>query len=307
MAVLLSFWGKGGTGKSTLAAAAAYLLAGRGLRVLAVSTDLSPSLGLLLCGRRGVKWETCGGVEVFEADEEDVKRMWVERFGDEVYEVASSLLPVGREIVDYVAGAPGIADQYTMYLVYSLATGGGYDVVVWDTAAAGGSLRLLRIEEEVYRHMGEAARLYLRLRSSLERLRGRRSGQGKTPLELIEEWRRLAASILGFLQGSGHRLHVVAAPDRLSVETTRSLIEEFQLHGIRPQALLVNQVVDPAVCPDCRPWVEDAALQEEALRELKRLRGDAVLCTVPRLERRPVDPRGLEEIAGYIEPCIKTR
>ena len=298
---VVSFWGKGGSGKSTLAAAAALAYSGLGLRVLAVSTDPSPALGLLLCGApAGPGGRRCGSVGVVEAGEEDVRRLWVERFGDEVYEVVSAFLPVDRWIVDYVAGAPGVADQYMLYLVYTLAAEAGYDVVVWDTAAAGGSLRLLRLEHELYRHLGDAARLYLRLRGSLERLR--RGEAAKTPLELIEEWRRLAGEILGWLRGPRHRLVVVAQPDRLGLHVSRSLVEEFRLHGIEPWRLVANMVVDASMCPACRPWLEDARMQEEALRGLGGL--GVPLCRVPRLPSRPSSREGLEPLRDAILDCL---
>ncbi|ABM80137.1 ArsA family ATPase [Hyperthermus butylicus] len=293
-------WSKGGTGKSTVAAALALHLAGKGYRVLAVSTDAAPALGLLLCGRSGVKWEECSGVTVFEVSEEDVKRFWIERFGDEVYEVLSSFLPVGREVVDYVAGAPGIADQYMLYLVYSIAAErSDADIIVWDTAAAGSSLRLLRVEYELYSHLGDAARMYLRIRSALEKLKRREPR--RDPLRLIEEWRLLARGILDMLQGPIHRLVLVTSPDRLSAAITRSLLGEFRSHGIEPRALIANMIVNPTVCPICRPWLEEHQEQMEALRELEEL--GLPVCKVPRLSRRPRAPRELEELASHLAPC----
>ncbi len=303
MALLISFWGKGGTGKSTIAAAAAKALAAEGLSVVAVSTDLTPALGSLLCGASAPpgRLVECSGVKVWEAREEDVKRLWVERFGDEVYEVVSSLLPVGREIIGYVAGAPGIADQFMMYLVYTLVEESGADIVVWDTAAAGGSLRLLRIERELYSHLGEAASLYLRVRGALERLRRR---SGKTPLELIEEWRRLAENILGLLQSSErHRLVLVASPDRLSVEVTRALIQEFRVNDVEPARLLVNRVIEGSPCPGCSIVEEEERQQGEALEALRGL--GVPMCTVPLVEPRPSSPQGLERLVPLVERCIR--
>ncbi len=298
--LVVSFWGKGGSGKSTVAAAAALAYAMRGLRVLAVSTDPTPALGLILCGRERAHMLHCGDVTVLEVDEEDVKRLWVERFGDEVYEVASAFLPVEKDIVNYVAGAPGITDQYMLYLVYSLHRKQDYDVIVWDTAAAGGSLRLLRVEEELYRHLGDAARLYLRIRGSLEKLRRRE--KAKTPLELIEEWRRLARGILDFLASPSHRLNIVSQPDRLGLHVTRSLIEEFKLHGIEPQAVIANMVLEPETCPDCRPWQEDAKAQQEALKELEGLAPR--LCLLPRLEKRPTTASDLRPLTERLTECL---
>jgi arsenite-transporting ATPase len=297
VAILVSFWGKGGTGKSTLSAAFALAASKLGRSVAVVSTDAAPTVGLLLCGRSRVKWEVCSGVSVFEADEADVKRLWVERFGDEVYEVIRSIAPVGREVIDYLAGAPGIADQYMLYLVYTIASRGEYDVVVWDTAAAGGSLRLLRVEYELYSHLGDAARMYMKLRGFFEKLR--REGEGRDPIELISEWRELAKSILDFLSSSSHRLVLVSTADKLSVAVTRMLVEEFRSQGIEPRALIVNMSLASNPCPGCKFTEEEVGEQAEALGELESL--GVRVYTVPRLERRPRTLRDLELLAWHLE------
>jgi len=61
--------------------------------------------------------------------------------------------------------------------------------------AAGGGIRMLRIEKEFYEHLGEAAKLYLKLKGVINKIR---AGEAE-PLDLIESWRRLANRILEFL------------------------------------------------------------------------------------------------------------
>ncbi len=244
-------WGKGGVGKSTIAAALALLVRQHYHRVLLVSTDPTPSARQLLC-----RDNECGGIEVRELGEDEVKRLWVKRFGDEVYEVISSFLPVERWIIDYVAGAPGISDQFMLYYIYELARSNNYDAIVWDTVAAGASLRLLRLEKEFYTHMGDAARLYLRVRSALEKLRrGKRD-----PLELINSWRELAENILSMLSSSLHRAVIVSEPSRLSLAVTKSILGELRLHGIEPRLLVANKLVEENPCPGC-------SLVEDVVRE----------------------------------------
>ena len=48
MAFILTFIGKGGTGRTTIAIAAAKKLASQGNRVLLAAQDAGPALGLLL-------------------------------------------------------------------------------------------------------------------------------------------------------------------------------------------------------------------------------------------------------------------
>lgn len=259
---LLSVWGKGGVGKSTIAAAIALTAARHGAATLLVSTDPAPAATRLLCGEKRETPASCRGVDILELSEDEVKEMWRRRFGDEVYEVVSSFLPVDRWIIDYIAGAPAITEQFMLYYVYSLVEEGSHDLVVWDTMAAGGSIRLIRIEKEFYDHMGDAARLYLRIRSALDRLRrGPRS-----PLELIESWRRLAENILSMIASPRHRFIVVAEPGELAAAVAKSVAEELRSHGARPGGVVANKVVDEDPCPGC-PVTASMALASRGLGE----------------------------------------
>jgi len=110
--LLVSLWGKGGVGKTTLSSALAVRLADEGYRVYLLSTDFVPSLQDVL----GVDLSdgtprVCDGVIVEQLTEEKIINLWKQRFGDEVYRVASSIFPVGREIIDYVAGVPEIVEE----------------------------------------------------------------------------------------------------------------------------------------------------------------------------------------------------
>ena len=280
-------WGKGGVGKSTIAAALALLVRQHYHGVLLVSTDPTPSARQLLC-----RDNECRGIEVRELGEDEVKRLWVKRFGDEVYEVISSFLPVERWIIDYVAGAPGISDQFMLYYIYELARSNNYDAIVWDTVAAGASLRLLRLEKEFYTHMGDAARLYLRIRSALDKLRrGKRD-----PLELINSWKELAENILSLLSSSLHRAIIVSEPSRLSLAVTRSIMEELRLHGIEPRLLIANKLVEENPCPGCSIVENMVQETQEHLGSIKKL-GLSMIC-VPYV---PGEPRErVEKVAGIL-------
>lgn len=253
---ILSFWGKGGVGKSTLSAASAVYLAEKGYKVQLVSTDYTPSLGFLL-GMEGEEGEAMGGrLKVVQLSEERIIMLWKERFGEEVYRVASSIFPVGREVIDYVAGAPGIVEEFALYVVYEAWRRGGYDVLVWDTMAAGGGLRMLRLEKEFYEHLGEAAKMYLKVKGTIERIR---RGE-KSPLELIEEWRSLASEILDMVRSASHHGVLVARAYPLDVDVAWRIWRQLGELGVRVEAVIANMAEEracselPGPCCAIPPW-----------------------------------------------------
>ena len=69
-----------------------------------------------------------------------------------------------------------------MGYLYDLSVGDDFNVIVWDTAPAGGTLALINLQDTFYRHLGEAARMYVRVRSALDALT---KGSKKGPLRII--------------------------------------------------------------------------------------------------------------------------
>jgi arsenite-transporting ATPase len=208
---IVMFCGKGGTGKTTSASTSALHFAHQGLRTLLISTDPAPSLSdiLELDVSQGITpVESVPDLHAVELDYDSVVELWKEKFGDEVYEVISSFLPVEEEIIDYVAGAPGIDEEFVLSYVYDLYISGDYDIIVWDTAPAGGTLSLLKLEDTFYRHLGEAARLYVKVRSALDALTQGRAK--RDPLKIIAEWQELAKNVLDMLRDEQTEAFIVS-------------------------------------------------------------------------------------------------
>jgi len=241
--IIVMFCGKGGVGKTTCASSTAIHYASRGNRTLLISTDPSPSLSDIL--EQDVKGKITLIPEVpnlsaVELDYSKVLEMWMAKFGNEVYEVISSFLPVGREILDYIAGAPGIDEEFALSYVYDLYNGGDYDVIVWDTAPAGGTLSLLHIQETFYTHMRDAAKLYIRLKETLESLTGR---EKRDPLRIIREWEILAKSVLNMVRSENTVAYLVTIPEGLGVSQTERIKHDFEKFGIQIGGVIVNNLI----------------------------------------------------------------
>jgi len=241
------FCGKGGVGKTTCASSTAIHYAAEGFRTLLISTDPAPSLTDILEVDVKGKITPIPGVENLEAVELDYSRifdMWTEKFGDEVYAVISSFLPVGREILDYIAGAPGIDEEFALSYVYDLYTGGEYDVIVWDTAPAGGTLSLLYLQETFYTHMRDAAKLYIRLKETLEHLTGR---EKRDPLKIIREWEQLAKNVLDMIRSENTTAFLVTIPEGLGVSQTERIKQDLEKFEIQIGGIIVNTLIPQEV------------------------------------------------------------
>ncbi|WP_455364733.1 ArsA family ATPase [[Eubacterium] cellulosolvens] len=244
---IISFWGKGGVGKTTCSVSYAIYLANQGFNTLLITSDPTPSLSDILNMRIGAKRKKIGNLSLnaIELDEETITDMWKKKFGAEVYKVISAFLPVENSIIDYVAGAPGIADEFMLSYILDLYKTKDYDYIIWDTAPAGGTLRLIKIQEKFYEHLGEAAKLYLTFKTIIDKIR-----QGeKSPLEIIESWRDLAQNVLNFLSSRDFSAHVVTVSEWLGLTQTRRIIDELKEFNINIGGIIVNQIIQDSNRP----------------------------------------------------------
>lgn len=241
--LILMFCGKGGVGKTTCASSTAIQYAEAGHRTLLLSTDPAPSLTDILevdVKGRITRIPEVENLEAVELDYTRISDMWRDKFGEEVYMVISSFLPVGREILDYIAGAPGIDEEFALSYVYDLYTEGKYDVIVWDTAPAGGTLSLLYLQETFYTHMRDAAKLYIRLKETLESLTGR---EKRDPLRIIREWERLAKNVLDMIRSENTTAYIVTIPEGLGISQTERIKQDLERFDVYIGGVIVNNVI----------------------------------------------------------------
>ena len=142
MALTLTFFGKGGTGRTTAAIATAKQLASQGKRVLLASQDPSPAFPLLLGAEVGPDPQAIvPNLEVVQFQ----TTVLVERGWQEIKQLEKQYLrtPVLKEIFGQELGIlPGVDGVLGMNALREYEEAGRYDVMVYDGS---GDLPLLRI------------------------------------------------------------------------------------------------------------------------------------------------------------------
>jgi len=238
------FGGKGGVGKTTSSATTALHFASKGQRALIISSDLTPSLSDIFETEIGATETAINGVPNLwglEIDPEEVMRRWKVKFGPEIYEASQIFVDMPYdELVDYVGLAPGIQDEFMLDFILERIRDGRYDVVVWDTAPAGDTLRLLELPHKFLSHLRTAPRVYLGVRDKLQ--------LSKTPfLELIDSWQVLSQEIADLVRDPANTEFVRATiPEALGVYQARRLVGEFAQFGLDIRHMVVNNVIAEA-------------------------------------------------------------
>ncbi len=295
---LILFCGKGGVGKTTCSAATALHFADKGLKTLLISSDPAPSLSDILemkCSERIIEVPGVQNLHTVELGFEIVLEMWKVRYGGEVCQVISSFLPVGEEIIDYIAGAPGIDEEFMLAYVLDHFEEEEFDVVVWDTAPAGSTLYLLKLQEKFYKHLGEAGKLYLKIKEALDRIKGK----DVNPLKMISSWRELANRVLNMLWSERTRAEVVTIPEALGVFQTERIVTELGAFGVPLGKVIVNCVLSEKNCT-CEFHRERMDMQKKYIQILRDKYGEEKLVVLSLLPHEVKGISALREIESIL-------
>jgi arsenite-transporting ATPase len=269
---LIMIGGKGGVGKTTCASAIALHFSLRGKKTLIISSDPTPSLSDIFemeIGDQETPIKNVTNLYGIEVSSEVVLKKWKERFGPEIYEVVSSFASVDYDFVDYIGGAPGIEEEYMLNYILELVESGQYDLVVWDTAPAGHTLRLLHLPQIFLKHLEAATKFYMNLYSYLEKLKETvklKTGK-RSLLEIISGWEDLAEKVVAFIRDpQKSEFIIVTIPEALGVKQTERIIKDFDEYQLKVNHLIVNYVIQEA---DCEFHKIRSQMQQDYIKILK--------------------------------------
>jgi arsenite-transporting ATPase len=301
---LLFFGGKGGVGKTAVAAAVAERLAGGGLRTLIASLNPDHALsGVFGQDLGGGSPRPVAGAPGLWAVEVDVGEAVAAHRADLVRRLRRFVrwgeLPVDpRPFLDVAAGNPAVEASALFERMVDLALGaaGSYDRVVFDTAAIGGAVRLVGragLHRLWLDHLMENRRRALDLRVQLAFHRDRALAEvARDPLlaDLAGMRERMdrAAALLADAERTAFFL--VTLPQALAVCVARRFIGALRACGIPVGGLVVNRVLGEEA--EAAAWADGflaARLAEQAaqLALIREEMGDLVRAVVPLAPREP--------------------
>jgi arsenite-transporting ATPase len=304
---LIMIGGKGGVGKTTCASAIALHFSLQGKRTLIISSDPTPSLSDIFemeIGDQETPIKNAKNLYGIEVSSEVVLKKWKERFGPEIYEVVSSFASVDYDFVEYIGGAPGIEEEYMLNYILELVEGGKYDLVVWDTAPAGHTLRLLHLPQLFLRHLEAATKFYMNLYSYFDKLKETvKLKKGKRSLlEIISGWGDLAEKVVHFIRDSQKsEFIIVTIPEALGVKQTERIIKDFDEYQLKVNHLIINYVIQEA---DCDFHKIRKQMQQHYIRILTDQYADRITCIEAPLF--PIEVKGVEKIGKISEILFKS-
>ncbi|MQA15467.1 MAG: AAA family ATPase [Pseudonocardiaceae bacterium] len=263
--------GKGGVGKTTLAAAVGLLESRRGLRTLVVSTDPAHSLGdVLSCDLGDEPRQLPGGLWAAELSGEIQARRRVEQVAHDAADaVPREVMPAVRQHLQRAADSPGTVESALLDRLTELIeqVPRHWDRLVVDSAPTGHMLRLLQLPDLLRPWIEGLARQRERARGADRMVAGMlgRSDDEPDPLLQRLHQRRDRMQRLAHRLRSDAAVHLVLLPERLAWAETVRAADALAAAGLRLGAPVVNRVVPP---------------DESGLLAQRREQQDAVLAQV---------------------------
>lgn len=161
-----------------------------------------------------------------------------------------------------------------------------YDLIVWDTAPAGDTLRLLGLPQRFLEHLRVAPKVYLEVRDTFK--------LSRTPfLEIIESWKELSEQTIRFFTDPENvEFIMVTIPEALGVYQSRRVMRDLRRHGMTVRYLIVNDVIRE---PDCEFHRQRWEMQQRYIRQLREELDDGL--TLVELPLLPYEVKGVERLA----------
>ncbi len=228
------FSGKGGVGKSSMAAATAVYHSEKGNRTLLVSTDPAGNLGDIFEMEISVNYvSVCPNLEVVQLDADKITDAYKSKMLAPLAEIleGEALESVKEQFNGGCTVEIATFDRFTDFLSDT-----AYDYIIFDTAPTGHTLRLMTLPGEWNDYIAKSAQ-----------------GSGQTcigPVSQIQDAKGKYEHAVRVMQDPSRTIiNLVARPEKTSFYETKRAKKELERTGIHNFNLIINGIV-PAESAD---------------------------------------------------------
>jgi arsenite/tail-anchored protein-transporting ATPase len=299
---ILFFGGKGGVGKTTCASAMALACAKEGKRVLLVSTDPAHSTSDIFekpFSRE--EREIHPGLTGIEIDADFEARRYIDGVKQQIAKLFSpSILKEAVRQIELASSMPGVEEVALFDRMGELIVThmGSYDLVVFDTAPTGHTMRLLRMPELMsswIEALSKRRRNLMSLGRNIEQ-----AGEGPDPILATLEKRkeRLEEVRARLMQHNFTGFVLVLVPERLPIEESVRTAELLRDANVKVCGIFVNRVLPDNLEGD---FYQARRRQEETYRdEIRRRFAGYPLMWIPQFETDVYGLKNLDRISEML-------
>lgn len=303
MARIIVYTGKGGVGKTTIAAATAVRCAELGRRTVVLSTDPAHSLGDSLDTRLGP--EPTRVLPNLWAQETDIYYNLEKYWGTVKEWLVALMVWQGADAVtaEEIAVLPGMEELANLLWVNQHYESGDYDVIIVDAAPTGETLRLLSFPEAarwwvdkllpIERRFAQVLRPVVRPFTDMPVPGSEVFDAAEDLLVQLERLHRLLSN------ADVASMRLVMNPERMVVRETQRTYTYLNLYGYVTDLVIVNKVL-PEVTSDDPYFDEWRRLQQEHLAFVEEAFSPLPILHAPLLPHEVADVDGLRKLASLL-------
>ena len=293
------YTGKGGVGKTSVAAATARRCADRGLRTVVLSTDPAHSLSDSFEVELGSTPTPCGDnlwAQEVQAQEE-MERNW-----EAVQDWMGDLLAergVDRISAEELTVPPGMDELFSLLQIKRHHEAGEYDVVIVDCAPTGETLRLLSFPDVARWWLDKVLPFERRLVAATRPLARSLLDIPMPSDAVFDDVQRLVRNLVAMNEILRDRaatsIRLVMSPDRMVIKEAMRTFTYLNLYGYLTDAVIVNRVFPQEVGDGYfAGW---RAHQQEQMELVRSAFAPVPILTCPYFEREVVGAAMLDRLA----------
>jgi arsenite-transporting ATPase len=317
---ILLFSGKGGVGKTSVAAATGLQLAKLGYRTLVMSVDPAHSLadafdldGNLFQGKTADPLVVTEYLSIHEVNiQHEIKRYWRE-ISTYIVSILRTTGVTGIE-AEELAILPGMEEMSAMMYVNQYRREGRYDCVVLDCAPTAESLRFVSMPTTLDWYMKHIFPWQRGLLKAVRPIANRVS-----PVQLpSDSYFNNIQQLFGRIEGIAEvmedpkvtSVRLVTNPEKMVLRETQRAFVYFLLHGLSVDQLVVNRVLPDSVKDEW--FAEWRAAQGGVLQEIDRYFAPIPVKRVPLFTHEVLGRERLEDMATILygdrdDPSVVTQ
>jgi len=293
--------GKGGVGKTTVSAATALWFAKKGKKTLIIST--APAHSLSDSFERNIGYNPTPIAENLEALEIDPD-MAMQEYQAKMKEQQALNPGMGgidmgmmQEQMDMASMSPGIDEAAAFDKFLQYMTTDEYDIVIFDTAPTGHTLRLLSFPEMMDSWVGKMIKIRRQVGSMAKAFKNIMPFMGDEEeedraLEDMEETKKQIREARGIMADPERTsFKTVIIPEEMSIYESERAMEALKKNNMLTDGVIVNQIQpEEADCEFCQARRE---IQEKRLEMIKEKFGNQVIAEIPLLNH---EVKGMDEL-----------
>lgn len=241
---VLIYSGKGGTGKTTVSAATAALLASQGKRVLIMSSDPAHSLSDVIGQPISRDEMTLLAPNLYGLEIDTIYEMRKNMGGFQKY-MANAYTGRGVEssVAAELSNQPGMDEILSLNRLMSEYQSGKWDCIIVDTAPTGNTLRLLAYPEMIIG--GESGKKFFKVYRGFSNVVRplRQSGPDDSFFKEINTLMEVMNNLSRFIISDDVTVRLVLNPEKLPLMETKRAYTFLSLYGIKMDACMVNKVL----------------------------------------------------------------